>query len=172
MPALLYPKYSITNLYLFPTYGTREDYQKATGQEAPPWNPYRQPKSWFDPKAKASTSRRVVYECALSTNPDTGALLLDSNGKPQLDALVLDRDEAGMVNIPPKGSGMTNVPGADVPEVPVPMRPLEANEELFFDFGNILLVKNKDLYAQVVEVGFMQSDRELLKKMAAKLGVE
>ena len=40
------------------------------------------------------------------------------DGKPWLDALVLDRDEAATVNIPPKGPGTTNTPGAAVPEVP------------------------------------------------------
>jgi hypothetical protein len=171
VPALPYPKYSITNLYLFPTYATREDFQKATGLEAPPWNPYRQPKSWFDPNAKASPSRRVVYENVFATDPDTGALLCDANQIPKLDALVLDREEAATVNISPKGLGMTNVPGADAPEMPVPMRPLEPNEEFFRDFGSLIVVKNKDLFGQL-ESGFGQNDRELLQKIAQKLGVE
>ncbi len=170
MSALPHPKYSITNLYLFPTYATREAYQAATGQEAPAWNPYRPPKSWFDPKARQSTSRRVVYEYALATDPDTGANTYDEQGKPRLDALVLDRDEAATVNIPPKGLGMTNVPGAGVPEVPVPMRALEPNEELFVDFGGIIMVKNRNLYAQL-DSGFYSTDRELLQKIAQKLGV-
>jgi hypothetical protein len=172
LPALPFPKYNISNLYLFPTYATREDYQAATGQEAPAWNPYRQPKSWFDPKAKESVSRRVVYEYALAINEDTGALLRDANGLPYLDALVLDRDEAATVNIPPKGPGMTNVPGADVPEVPVPMRALEPNEQLYFDWGSILMVKNTDLFEQSSGDGFSQADRDLLKKIAARLQVQ
>ena len=170
MPALPYPKYSISNLYLFPAYTTREDYQKATGQEPPPWNPYRQPKSWFDPQARSSASRRVVYQYALATDPNTNSLPFDANGVPKLDALVLDREEAATVNIPPKGPGMTNIPGADVPEVPVPMRPLEPNEELCLDFGGIVVVKNKDLFAQL-ESGFGQKDRELLRAIAQKLGI-
>ena len=170
MPALPYPNYSITNLYLFPTYATREDYQKATGQEPPPWNPYRQPKCWFDPNARQRTSRRIVYEHALATN-DNGVPLFDSQGRPQLDALVLDREEAATVNIPPRGYGMTNVPGADVPEVPAPMRALEPNEELFRDFAGIIMVKNTDLYPKS-EAGFGDDDRGLLRKIAEKLGVE
>jgi hypothetical protein len=169
--ALSQPKYSITNLYLYPTYATREAYQAATGQEAPAWNPYRAPKSWFDPNARQSTSRRVVYEYALATDPDTGANSYDAQGRPMLDALVLDREEAATVNIAPKGTGMTNVPGAGVPEVPAPMRALEPTEELFVDFGGIIMVKNKDLYAQL-ESGFYSTDRVLLQKIAQKLGVE
>jgi hypothetical protein len=170
LPALPYPKYAISNLYLFPTYATREEYKTATGQEAPEWNPYRQPKCWFDPNALQSTSRRIIYEYALATDPDTGGTIFDEQGRPKLDALVLDRDEAAAVNIPPKGTGMTNVPGADVPEVPVPMRALEPNEELFLDFGAVIVVRNKDLYAQI-DVGFSASDRALLEKIAKKLGV-
>jgi hypothetical protein len=80
------------------------------------------------------------------------------------------REEAATVNIPPKGTGTTNVPGADVPEVPVPLRPLEPNEELYFDWGSILMVKNTDLFEQS-ETGFTQEDRALLKQIAAKLGI-
>jgi hypothetical protein len=171
LPALPQPKYPITSLYLFKTYQTREEYQADTGQEPPAWNPYRQPKTWFDPKAKLSPSRKVVYEHALATDSDTGSFLLDSKGRPYLDALVLDRDEAATVNIPPRGMGMTNVPGADVPEVVVPMRALEPNEELFVDVGGLPMVKNTDLYPKL-EVGFTQADRDLLAKIARKLGVE
>jgi hypothetical protein len=114
----------------------------------------------------------VVYEHALSLDPNTGALLRDAKGKPQLDALVLDRDEAGTINIPPKGPGWTNVDGAAVPEVPVPLRALESNEELFFDFASVVAVKNKDLYAQLEEVGFTQRDRDLLEGIAKKLGID
>lgn len=171
MPALPYPKYSITNLYLFPTYATREEYQKATGQEAPPWNPYRQPKSWFDPNARSSPSRRVVYDRALATDPDTGGVVAGPDGQPMLDALVLDRDEAASVNIPAKGLGATNVPGAGRPGIPVPLRPLEPNEKLFFDFGGIVAVKNLDLFEQI-ESGFTNQDRSLLKAIAKQLGVE
>jgi hypothetical protein len=171
VPALPYPKYSIQHLYLFPMYATRDEYRQATGEEPPAWNPYRAPKGWFDPKAKSSPSRRVVYELALATHPDTGAVLAGPDGKPLLDALVLDRDEAATVNIPPTDTGSTNVPGADQPQVPVPLRPLEPNEELFFDFGRSVAVKNLDLFPEL-EVGFTHQDRILLKAIATKLGVE
>jgi hypothetical protein len=164
LPALPYPKYSISYLYLFPTYATREDYQKATGQEPPPWNPYRQPKHWFDPAAAESRSRRVVYEYVIAEPP------AGPDGKPALDVLVLDREEAATVNIPPTGPGTTNTPGAGAPDVPCPMRALEPNEELFFDFGSVIVVKNTDLYPQLEE-GFTSEDRKLLKAIAEKLGV-
>jgi len=170
MPALPEATYGIHKLYLFPTYATREEFREATGQEPPEWNPYRQPKSWFDPKAKNSATRKLVYEPVLATPPETGAVLAGLDGKPAFDALVLDRDEAANVNIPPKGTGMTNVPGADQPEVPGPLRPLEPNEDLFFWFGRAVMVRNLDLYEP--PPGFLEQDRRLLKAIASKLGVE
>ena len=72
------------------------------------------------------------------------------------------------MNIPPLG---TDVPGAEAPEVPCPLRPLEPDEELFFDFGGVVTVKNVALFS-ALETGFTAADRALLKGMARKLGVE
>lgn len=168
MAALPYPKYSLDKLYLFPYYQTREDYRRATGQEPPPWNPNRAPKYWFDPNAAQSQRRSVVYEYALATS-ETGAPLVGPDGRPMLDVLVLSKDEAATVNIPPKE--VTNVPGADRPEVPCPLRPLEPDEELFFDFGGVVAVKNRKLFAEL-DRGFTPEDRALLRAIAEKLGVK
>jgi len=168
VPALPYPKYSLDKLYLFPYYQTREDYRRATGQEPPPWDPNRPPKYWFDPNARLSTRRNVVYDCVIATS-ESGKPLMGPDGKPMLDFLVLTKEEAATVNIPPKD--VSNVPGADKPEVPCPLRPLEPGEELFFDFGGIVAVKNTELYPQL-EVGFTAQDRALLRAIAQKLGVQ
>ena len=168
MPALPYPKYSLDKLYLFPYYQTREDYRRATGQEPPPWDPNRPPKYWFDPNARQSTRRNVVYDHVIATS-ESGKPLMGPDGKPMLDFLVLPKEEAATVNIPPKD--VSNVPGADKPEVPCPLRPLEPGEELFFDFGGIVAVKNTELYPQL-EVGFTAQDRALLRAIARKLGVQ
>jgi len=167
VPALPYPKYGLSNLYLFPYYQTREDYERAVGQAPPPWDPNRPPKYWFDPNARQSTRRNVVYDFVIATS-ESGTPLVGSDGKPMLDLLVLPKEEAATVNIPPKD--VANVPGADRPEVPCPLRALEPDEELFFDFGGIVAVKNKNLYPSL-EVGFTAEDRALLRAIAAKLGV-
>lgn len=167
MPALPYPKYSLDKLYVFPYYQTREDYRRAVGQEPPPWDPNRAPKYWFDPNARQSTRRNVVYDLVIATS-ETGSALVGPDGKPMLDLLVLGKEEAATVNIPPKD--LTNVPGADRPEVPCPLRPLEPNEELFFDFGGAVAVKNRELWASV-DVGFTLEDRALLRAIAKKLGL-
>lgn len=167
VPALPYPKYSLEKLYLFPYYQTREDYQRATGQEPPPWDPNRAPKHWFDPNAAQSARRSVIYENVLALS-DTGSPLVSPDGKPMLDVLVLSKEEAATVNIPPLG---TNVPGADRPEIPCPLRALDPDEELFFDFGGVVAVKNRKLFSQL-ETGFTADDRALLRAIAEKLGVK
>ncbi len=164
MAALPYPVYGVEKLYLFPYYQTREDYRKAFGVEPPPWDESRPPKRWLDPGALGSSRRNVVYDPVIATS-DTGQALVGPDGRPVLDVLVLKKEEAASVNIPPAA---TNVPGADVPEAPPPLRRLEANEELFFQFGGLVAVKNKELY-QALEVGFTAQDRALLKSIAQKL---
>jgi len=167
VPVLPYPKYGLKSLYLFPYYQSREDYRQATGQEPPPWDPDRAPKYWFDASAAASPRRNVVYDLVVATGP-SGTAIAGPDGQPVLDVLVLKKELAATVNIPPGG---TNVPGADVPEVPCPLRPLEPGEELFFDFGGVVMVKNVPLF-QALEIGFTAQDRALLKGIARKLGVE
>jgi hypothetical protein len=164
--ALNYPIYSLTKLYKFPVYMTRDEYKAATGQEAPEWNSDRAPKYWFDPAAKNSPKMTVVYDCVIATAVN-GVALVSEDGKPVTDLLVLSRNEAASVNIPPK---VANVPGADVPAVQVPLRELEANEELFFSLGGVVSVKNTTLYSQL-DNGFTVKDREILMAIASKLGL-
>jgi hypothetical protein len=167
VPALPYPKYGVKSLYLFTYYQSREDYRAATGQEPPAWDPSRPPKRWEDPSARASTRRNVVYDYALVAGP-SGTIVPGPDGKPMVDVLVLKKEEAATVNIPPMAA---NVPGADVPEVPCPLRALEPGEELFFDIGGVVAVKNVDLYS-ALEIGFTAQDRAMLKAIAKKLGAE
>ena len=166
MPALPMAKYGLESLYLFPYYQSREDYLKATGNEAPVFNPNRQPKYWLDPKAKDSTKRNVVYNQVLAI-AENGAPLVGVDGKPMLDILMLQKDEAATINIP---VGAANVLGADVPAVPPPLRALESNEELGFGFGNTVYVHNTDYPFDDTGI-FSASDRLLLKAIAKKLGV-
>jgi hypothetical protein len=166
--SLPYPKYGLKSLYLFPYHQTREDYERATGSVCPPFDSARAPKNWLDPSAAKSTKRNVAYQFALVT-ADNGTAIPGPDGKPQLDVLVLKKEEAATVNIPPNA---TNVPGADVPEVPCPLRPLEPDEELAFGFGGVVEVRNKRLYAEATETGdFTAADRQCLFAIAAKVGV-
>jgi hypothetical protein len=166
MPALPYPKYGIRELYLFPYYDTRERFQAETGIEPPPFDPTRPPKHWFDPNAAQSTKRTVIYENALAMSED-GHVLKGEDGRPMLDSLGLKKEHAATVNIPIKK--VANEPGADVPAVPVPLRPLDPDEELAFEpFGGVVVL-NKKLMAEFVTFG--KYDRDLLVAIARKLNV-
>lgn len=168
MPASQKSQYGLEDLYLFPYYQTREDYLKATGHEPPAWDPKRPPKGWEDPKALQAARRNVVYDFVVAYALN-GSPLVGNDYKPTLDLLVLTKDEAATVNIPPKGPTVSNIPGADVPEIPPPLRALAANEELFMPFPGVVAVRNKDL--QPLEYGFNRNDRALLEAIAHKLGV-
>ncbi len=169
MSALPMAKYGLDSLYLFPYYQSQDDYQKATGNAAPAFNPNRQPKYWFDPAAASSVKRTVVYNQTLSV-ADNGAPLVGTDGKPMLDLLALQKDEASTVNIPPKGPGVANVAGASAPEVQPPLRALEACEQLDFGFGNTVYVHNRNYPFDNTGV-FTFDDRLLLQAIARKLGV-
>lgn len=119
---------AISELNLFPTFATREAYQKATGKPCPAWNPNLPPKSWEDPAALNSQDDFIVYERVFVTMLDSG---------PKWKRLFLPKAQAASVNIPPKGDGMTNVPGADVPEIPCPQRELRDDEVVKAGFGNV-----------------------------------
>jgi hypothetical protein len=164
-------RYGIDALYLFPVFQTREVYANMVGEEAPAFDPDRPPKHWFDPGAAESSRRSVVYDSVLAVNTATGKPIVEK-GAPVLDVLVLSKDEAATVNIPPVG---TNIPGANVPSVPVPLRPLDVNEKLAFSaspMGGIVEVQNTDFQAEVpVADGFTAADRALIQKIANKLGV-
>jgi hypothetical protein len=160
------PFEALSTVYLFPTYETRESYEEKTGKTCPPWNPYRAPKGWEDPEAWNRPGRTVLYEAAL-----TGESI---GGEPEVAFLPLRKEIAATVNIPPKGTGQTNVPGADVPEIPVPLDwPLPANRKLVYRFGNTVAVRNLDV--PLPEEERDKTLKELLRlvqAIAAKQGIE
>lgn len=163
-------KYGLEELHLYSYFQTREEYNKFTGEEPPTWDPLKPPKYCYDAKALGSSRRNVVYDQVLAVSEENGMAKIGLDGKPYFEIMVLPKEEAARVNIPPKGPGVSNVPGADQPEVPVPLRPLEADEEMFFDFGGVVAVRNKSMYP-LIAVGFTAEDRQLLQRIGAKLGV-
>jgi hypothetical protein len=170
MAALPKASYGIENLYLFPYYQTREQYTKATGKVPPAFDTTRPPKGWFDPAAAAdaSTRRNVVYENVIAGDKN-GFAIAGADGKPVLESMLLSKAEAATVNIPLKDSA--NEPGAGVPEVPVPLRPLEPEEYLDFGFGGNVIVRNRN-YETETPANFSLQDRNLLKLIARKLGID
>lgn len=167
MAALPIPKYGLEKLYLFPYFQTREQYRLATGQEPPEFDPTRPPQAWFDPQMLHSTKRTVVYENVLAID-EKGRAKRNAEGRPYFESLMILRSEAATVNLLPKLAA--NEPGSEVPEVPPPLRALDADEELIIDFGGVVMVRNKALNTEV-PVNFSSQDRELLKAIARKLNV-
>ena len=167
MAALPIPRYGLDKLYLFPYYQTRDQYKQATGEAPPAFDITRPPKYWEDPSAAKSTKRTLIYENVLACG-ESGMPLKDDAGNPYLEGLLILRTEAATVNIPPKMGA--NEPGTDLPEAPPPVRPLDPDEELFFDEMGIAKVRNK-LLDTAKPVAFDASDRALIRAIAQKLGV-
>lgn len=157
--------YSLSELHLFRTYLTIEEYRKAMGEDPPPYDPTKPPKTWFDPSALASPRRTVVYDPVLAIGPQ-GQILADHSGKPMLDVLLLSKDEAAHVNIWHDQSGQ---PSPTLPPVPMPLRPLGSNEELIFLYPQVVVVRDKSVEAD--KGMFTADDRALLRKIAKKLDV-
>lgn len=171
MAALPYPKYGIDKLYLFPYYPTPADYEKATGKPCPPWNPTLRQKHWEDPSAENTGDDFAVYPIVLATDMKvTGVASRGPDGQPYTRKMVIPYEAAVTVNIPLFGSLPTDK--ATLPEYPCPMRPLESNEQLFFEpVMGTPAVKNTDLYVSPLENSFTSDDRALLRAIAKKLGV-
>lgn len=171
MPTTATPKQpfdSVAVLHLFPRYQTREDYEAKTGQSCPPWDPNRRPKEWFDPNPidlfiGPDGSGYTVYDRVLTGKPD-------ATGVPGLTRLAISVAEASTVNIPPKGTGATNVPGADQPEVYAPLKALSPTQALVYRFGATVAVRNLDVPLDGEGGGFQQADRVMLMAIATKLG--
>lgn len=161
-------RFGLERLHLFPYYQTREEFRKANGFDPAPFNANRPPKYWFDPAAKEAARRAVVYDNVIAYAAN-GAPLVGADSKPVVDVLVLSKEEAATVNIPPKGLGVANIPGSDVPEVPPPLRGLKDDEELFFPFPGVVAVRIRG--TQEADRGFTEEDRAILEAIARKLGV-
>jgi hypothetical protein len=166
MAALPMPKYQLRLLNLFPEYGSREDYQKATGLEPPPYSPNRPLKLWFDPEAAKSIKRTIYYDRVLAVS-EIGLPIPGPDGKPFLEPLVLPKNEAATVNIPAYKS--TPSDQVLIP-VPVPVRALEPEEELDFAIEGVV-VRNKAWVDANWGSGYTEKDRQLLQAIARKLNV-
>ena len=161
--------FPINDLYIFPLYQTREDYFKANGTEAPPWDPNKPVKGWFDPAARITNKRTMLYDIALLYDKN-GMVISDDKGIPQVDQLALLKEDAGAVNLLPREKLVDYGPGSRVAPIPVPMRALKSTEEFVFTFGGVVAVRIKDAYKTTVNA-FTIGDRQLLEKIAQKLGV-
>ncbi len=82
--------YGVQDLALFKTY-TRDSYQAAFGVAAPPWNPARVRKTWFDSTVNASDPSNVAAYKIAAQDPVNGWTLKQ---------MVIPAQEAATVNLP------------------------------------------------------------------------
>ena len=82
--------YGFNELALFKTY-TRESFRSAFGAEAPPYDPARLIKSWFDSSADSSDPVNVVLYKIMAPDP---------KGQWGLRQVVMPASEAGSLNLP------------------------------------------------------------------------
>lgn len=159
----------IADIYMYRRFSTAEEYFATTGVPVV-WDPTKRPKYWFDPKAANAPRRNVVYDCVLAI-ADSGTIISDQAGNPMTEFLVLTKEEAGSVNIPPSGTHLA----PPLAECPVPLVPLGKDEVLVFGslpgmVGRQVLVANRNEIDAGPE-GFTKTDRALLRAIAARLGV-
>src|ERR1700680_1182149 len=82
--------YGFQALALFESY-TRDTYRTAFGLEAPPWDPSRLRKSWFDSTADTSSpSNLATYKI----------VAMDQSGGWSIQQLTMPAQEAATVNLP------------------------------------------------------------------------
>lgn len=161
--------YSLFKLFLFPVFQTREEYKQITGEDAPPWDPNIPVKNWFDPAARNTNKRTMLYDRVLLYDAN-GMVIPDAEGKPTLDQLALMKEVAAQVNMLPSERLVDYGPGSRMAPIPCPMRELQTDEEMFFTFGGAVAVRLKNSYKSDVNA-FTVHDRVLLQKIADKLGV-
>jgi hypothetical protein len=162
------PQYGIGELALFEQYMTVEAYTAKFGEAPPPFNPNLRPKYWFDSSVDA-TDLEADVEYLIPRLKD---------GVWKLIRTTLPVWEAISVNIPEtmEGAATPSHPqfaGRGRPMREVPVRPLLPGESLFAGFGNLCMVARADLLTKQDEESgkFLPSDRELMRKIADKLGV-
>lgn len=160
--------FSIFKLFIFPVFQTREEYKAATGEDAPPWDPNQPIKNWFDPAARTTRSRTMLYDRVLLYDAN-GMVVPDETGKPTIDKLALLRETAAQVNMLPSERVVDYGPGSRMAPIPAPIRELKPNEELFFTFGGAVAVRDKSAFKSEVNA-FTVADRALLQRIADKLG--
>ena len=163
------PYEPLSVLFLFPVFSTRKEYEERTGKTCPPFDPSRPPKYWED-LSVPDNKRVVLYERTLAVDEYNNPLT-DDHGKPFFEPMVLPRQHAMTVNIPPKEAANEH---KYTYEVAVPCRALEGDEELAFQPGvpfRIPVVFRPSLTNVDEPMTWTRGDRELLRKIAAKLGV-
>lgn len=130
---------TLSSLQRFPVYQTCPEASKA-GVPCPMYDPTQPVKSWVDatpPEADREGNVRYLTIC-LARDRRTPAV---RDGKPFLCEFTMPVDEARRLNIPPKDFTGKIAEPMQMYERPVPLRGLLPDEELYFGFGGLPMVK-------------------------------
>ena len=116
----------------FPTFATQADAAKVLAPGALDYVATEDAKNWFDPNADLPGDGKVFFPISgvpwvIYPRAFSGKLNPDETGI--VGNLAIKVSEAKKVNIPPTGTGMTNVPATGL-VVPVPLKPLAATQKL------------------------------------------
>lgn len=161
---------NLTSIFRFKTYATVPDFNTDhPGAPAPAYNPKVRIKRWLDPNPT------VTGEDS-EGQPQTGYRCYD--GGLGFRQITMSVETAKSVNLPPTGTGATNVPTTGT-EVLIPCHPLGPNQQLMLRQLGITGVRNLDVPIDTEPAGaFRESDRAALaelgagvKAIKAKLGV-
>lgn len=116
-----------------PVYPNRDAAKEATGEEIAEFTAERRPKYWriLQPENVTGVQFFPVDDVPMVLFPRAFFGKVSADGKIGiLEALVMSVEETKTFNIPPSGTGMTNVPGAEKPARPVPIKPLTDSQQI------------------------------------------
>jgi hypothetical protein len=135
--------YPVSDLFLFPVY-TRETYEKATGVQAPPFDPQYRIKRWLDPDMRDNS---------LAGEKATYMYLDFADGK--VKTFEISAFEAGRVNLPGKYRYAPYVPAPTEAVVvgPQPLAPQPYNERYLSTYDEA-----KTLAADLQATDIVQED--------------
>ena len=162
-------QYGVSDISLFKTYKTPEQYRAEFGVKPPAFNPAARPKTWFDSTVKLEDPEAdVCYK-----------IIRAVSGVPSIVQSCMPAWEAATVNIPPNDplpvvSLQTDEQRARWrPAREVPVRDLLPGEAVAAGFGGIPVIVRLDRKQSQDERDgkFTASDRELLRAVARKLGL-
>jgi hypothetical protein len=126
------------------------------GEVLSAWTSSRRPKAWrtTDPAAIPGTQFFEFDDVPMVTFQRVFFGKAGTDGRGVLESLTMTVEEANTFNIAPTGPGSTNVPGADRPPRPVPVKQLSSVQALVRRDGHPLFeVRNLDVASPMEAAG-------------------
>lgn len=159
----------LSDIYAFPYYSTRSEFEKVTGEVCPPFNINKPSKYWRDLSIKDSSKKLFEYFNTLKVS-ENGTLLF-ANGVPEFDSIVLTKADAMSVNIPEKVEGgniVSNLPTLPEVQVPLDFTKIPSSYSIKVRFGGtVALVSGVD--APESSSGFTTEDRRVQGEILGKV---